>query len=927
MRTVQSIILFLILCVYSQAQQTEQMFLSGKDIDENVLWDFYCTEGRKANQWSKIRVPSCWELEGFGTYNYGHDNNKGKEKGLYKTEFSLPDTWKNKRLYIVFEGAMTDTKVVVNKKNAGEVHQGGFYQFEREITDLVRFGKSNLLEVEVSKVSANKSINAAERDADFWLFGGIFRPVYIKAVPKSFIDHVSIDARQNGTVCADVSVEGISGRLNILLDVFTLDTNRKVGTFSSEIKGNGAGKVSISGNVPAVLPWSAENPVLYKAVVSISNQKKLLHTVEEKIGFRTIEVKSKDGVYINGKKIMFKGVNRHCFWPETGRTVPDWVNLKDARLIKDMNMNAVRMSHYPPDKRFLEICDSLGLYVIDELCAWQYPPYDTQVGTVLVQEMLRRDTNHPSVIFWSNGNEGGFNYELDCVFTQLDNQKRPVLHPWGLSSDINTVHYINYNSGIKNMFNGRDIFMPTELLHGLYDGGHGTGLDDFWNAMLINPLSAGLFLWDFADQGVIRTDKGNVLDTDKDHGADGIVGPYREKEGSYYTVKEIWSPIYMEKRYITPSWDGVLNIENRYDFTNADQCRFSYKMVRFNSLFPVSRDTIEGCVKAPDLAPGEKGRLKLELPDNWLDYDMLYVTATDKYSQELFTWSFELQSPDALSTRMLKEDMLKKDKIEVDSYGTDYRIKSSGVVFRIDKNTGLLGGVQIDEQVYPLTDGPMLITDNKMKCREVVLRKNEDKVTVQVKYDFVNDKRAYEFLWTVYPSGLLQLDYSYRPNEFMQMAGITFNFPEKGIEGASILAKGPYRVYNNRIKGGRLDVWDKTYNNTITGESWNYPEFKGYYALFYGMKLNCKTPFEIYCATEDVTLHLFTPENQQHYALSKNYTTAAYPKGNISFMDAIPSVGTKMGKAEYYGPQSQKHSFKSYSGLGNLKGKVYFKFK
>ena len=167
MRTVQSIILFLTLCVYSQAQQTEQMFLSGKDIDENVLWDFYCTEGRKANQWSKIRVPSCWELEGFGTYNYGHDNNKGKEKGLYKTEFSLPDTWKNKRLYIVFEGAMTDTKVVVNKKNAGEVHQGGFYQFEREITDLVRFGKSNLLEVEVSKVSANKSINAAERDADF----------------------------------------------------------------------------------------------------------------------------------------------------------------------------------------------------------------------------------------------------------------------------------------------------------------------------------------------------------------------------------------------------------------------------------------------------------------------------------------------------------------------------------------------------------------------------------------------------------------------------------------------------------------------------------------------------------------------------------------------------------------------------------------
>ena len=109
--------------------------------------------------------------------------------------------------------------------------------------------------------------------------------------------------------------------------------------------------------------------------------------------------------------------------------------------------------------------------------------------------------------------------------------------------------------------------MPTEILHGLYDGGHGAGLDDYWNLMLSNPLSAGMFLWDFTDQAVVREDKNGFYDTDKDHGADGIVGPYREKEGSFFTIKEIWSPIHLPEHYLTPGWDGRFEIENRYAFT------------------------------------------------------------------------------------------------------------------------------------------------------------------------------------------------------------------------------------------------------------------------------------------------------------------------------------------------------------------------
>ena len=145
-------VLFVLISSLTYAQQTETLMLSGQKVDDNVQWDFFCTSGRKRGKWSKIRVPSNWELEGFGTYNYGHDTNKASEQGRYKTHFKLPNSWKGKRVFIVFDGSMTDTRVMVNGKQAGDVHQGAFYRFKREITDFVIHNRQNLLEVEVSKI-------------------------------------------------------------------------------------------------------------------------------------------------------------------------------------------------------------------------------------------------------------------------------------------------------------------------------------------------------------------------------------------------------------------------------------------------------------------------------------------------------------------------------------------------------------------------------------------------------------------------------------------------------------------------------------------------------------------------------------------------------------------------------------------------------
>ena len=225
-------------------------------------------------------------------------------------------------------------------------------------------------------------------------------------------------------------------------------------------------------------------------------------------------------------------------------------------------MNAVR-SHYPPDTHFLDACDSLGLFVIDELAGWQNA-YDENVGKRLQREMIVRDVNHPSIVLWSNGNEGGWNSTLDKHFSDYDPQQRHVIHPWADFNGLDTHHYPAYLTGVARFTNGYNVFMPTEFMHGQYDQGHGAGLEDFWVNYTSHPLFAGGFMWAFSDEAVRRTDQGGRLDSDRFNAPDGIVGPYREREGSVYTVREVWAPIQFRQLYITPSFRGEFAITNTY---------------------------------------------------------------------------------------------------------------------------------------------------------------------------------------------------------------------------------------------------------------------------------------------------------------------------------------------------------------------------
>ena len=381
-KNMMALVLFVLFHVPLSGQNTTIQYLSGTDKDNTVQWDFFCTKGMNSGKWSKIAVPFNWEQQSFGGYSYGHDKIKTAEQGLYRYSFKAVSQWKNKKVFIVFEGSMTDTEVKINGRSAGAIHQGGFYRFKYDITALLKWGAHNLLEVKVNKQSANESINRAERNGDFWVLGGIYRPVYLEIVPTVFIDRVAVDAKANGAFSVDVFSMNLKAVNTIEAQVQKLN-GENVGT-SFSVKANTENeKLILKSQFSNPDLWNPEFPNLYQVKISIKNNGTIGHTITQRFGFRTAELRLHDGFYVNGKKVIFKGVCRHSSWPLTGRTLSKEISLLDINLMKEMNMNTVRMSHYPPDQHFLDACDSLGLFVLDELTGWQ-AAYDTLAGRRLV---------------------------------------------------------------------------------------------------------------------------------------------------------------------------------------------------------------------------------------------------------------------------------------------------------------------------------------------------------------------------------------------------------------------------------------------------------------------------------------------------------------------------------------------------------------
>lgn len=928
--SLKKILLPLLLISFSAisfAQQKEIQYLSGTDNIHTATWDFFCTGGRKSGYWTKIQVPSCWEQQGFGSYNYGRDyKTYGKnfhfasEQGFYKYYFRIPATWKGKRIFIVFEGSMTDTEVSINKKSAGEKHQGAFYEFKYDITDKINFPGENELDIKVSKMSVDESVNNAERLADYWIFGGIFRPVYLEAIPQQYIDHVAIDAKADGSFSMNVFPTNISTAKTIKADIID-KTGKVISTVSVPVLKNDS-IVLLRTNVKSILPWTAETPELYKVKVYLENAVSTIFQLTEKFGFRTIEIRHGDGIYLNGVKIKMKGVNRHVFWPETGRCVNASIDLGDIKLIKGMNMNAVRCSHYPPNKSFLDYCDSLGLYVLDELAGWQ-KFYSTKAGRPLIKEMVIRDANHPSIIFWDNGNEGGTNKELDTDFGKWDLSNRPVIHPHHRpGNDFNGIdcnHYEDYYS-TKKILEDSLIYMPTEFLHSQDDGGAGSALNEFWELHWHSKRGAGGFIWALLDEGIVRTDENNIIDVNGVNAPDGIVGPHREKEGSYFAIKEIYSPVKNFMKELPENFDGSIPVENRYHFTNLDQCRFEWQLVNYHrpgDQFTGYDIMKKGIAVSPDIPPnGAAGNIRIPLPADWKNYEALVFSAYDKQGELLYTWIWKIKTNDALLSQIMIIDTAKSSFSETDS---TVILKGGDVTVTFNKKDGTITGVnnKMSDNLF-FRKGPLLVAGTASVTGMKHYKEQNEEV---IEFTYAGDMKYAK--WKMNGSGWLSLEYEYALNGTYPFAGITFSYPENFVLGAKWLGKGPYRVWKNRLQGVTDNVWANAYNNTQTGASpWIYPEFKGYYSDIVWMEMNT-VQGKFYIASKDTGLYVRLFD---FYGLSGVNPFPELPPGNLSFLDAIPPIGTKLAlnistNTSALGPQSEPNKIN-----GRKKRTLYFYF-
>jgi len=877
-------------------RETLRQYLSGRDKDNTVSWEFYCTAGQKSGYWTTIPVPSQWEMHGFGTLNYSRDDTaRPVEQGLYRRTFTVPAEWTGLRVYLVFDGVMTDTQAAVNGRSAGPRHQGGFYRFQYEITSLLQFGARNLLEVTVDKLSANTSVNRAERQGDYWVFGGIYRPVYLEAVPAQFIERTAIDARADGTCHVQAFVNG-EGAASVEAQIVELN-GKPLG--SPVVAPVVDGKAVLRSTVLAPRLWTAETPNLYYLQTRLKKDGQIVHRRQERFGFRTFEVRPGDGLYLNGRRIVLKGVNRHSFWPDSGRCLSEAVHRGDIELIRDMNMNAVRMSHYPPDERFLELCDELGLYVLDELAGWQ-KSYDTDVGRKLVEETVTRDVNHPAILFWDNGNEGGWNTALDGEFARWDPQGRPVLHPWAIFSNVNTDHYETYES-TKAIFAGNTVYMPTEFLHGLYDGGIGAGFEDYWDVMLKSRVLGGGFFWALVDEGVKRPDTGS-LDLAGNRAPDGIVGPYREKEASFYTIKELWSPIAVGERELPPGFSGTLTVENRYSFTDAGRCTFTWQLRAFpqpevpGNGFTVLR---EGRAPAQAIAPGDKGILRLGLPADWSRADALALRVTDPNGRELWTWVWPLPGAERYRA-LVNKPAAPGTSPSAKQTPETLEVRAGDLTVQFSKLTGRLVSVQRGGNQFRLTNGPRPAA-GEARLASLEHKSAGDSCVITARYD--GDLRS--VVWRVHANGQVDCECvcpAEAPHDFL---GVSFDYPETLLKSKRWLGDGPYRVWKNRRSGVTFNVWENAYNDTVTGYSgWVYPEFRGYFAGVRWMQWD--TPGGSITAVPGggcAFVQVLRPGSPVKELAGK--TMAPFPAGDISFLRDIAPIGNKFHTAAETGPQGQ----------------------
>ncbi|MFI1398058.1 glycoside hydrolase family 2 TIM barrel-domain containing protein [Streptomyces sp. NPDC020681] len=569
--------------------------------------------------WDTLPVPSCWQQHSIGspaytnvTYPFPVDPPRVPDEnptGEYRREFTLPDAWPDGRGVLRFEGVDSCFAVWLNGTPLGD-GKGSRLPTEFDVTDVLRPGR-NVLAVRVHQWSAGSYLE----DQDMWWLSGIFRSVRLLARPAAGLDDLFVHADYDHTTgegILSVETSGAAARLHV----------PELGITDADP----AGPHRISGAVP----WTAEQPRLYEAELVTPGER-----VRLRIGFRRVAVE--DGLLkVNGRRILLRGVNRHEWDPETGRTLSYETMLRDVLLMKQHNINAVRTSHYPPSSEFLELCDEFGLWVVDEcdlethgfeLTGWRgNPSADPAWQDACLDRMSRvveRDKNHPSVIMWSLGNESGTGENLAAMsaWARTRDPGRPIHYEGDWDSGYVDVYSRMYADHAETELIGRREepvtedpsldahrralpFILCEYAHAMGNGPG--GLSEYQRLFETYPRLQGGFVWEWIDHGIARrtADGRRFFAYGGDFGepvhdgnfvADGLVFPDRTPSPGLAEYKKVVEPV----RITVDAAARTITVRNGHDFRDTAHLAFRWRV----------EDTAGGDLDVPVLPPGESAVL------------------------------------------------------------------------------------------------------------------------------------------------------------------------------------------------------------------------------------------------------------------------------------------------------------------------------
>lgn len=839
----------------------EWQFFYAKDVRQadSLVATGFQMQDYDAGSFKPIRVPSNWAVLGYEEPVYrGFKDDKASE-GFYLLRFATPKGYDGKRVLLHFGGVWNSAEVWLNGTWLGR-HDSGYTSFTYCVTDKLKSKGENVLAVRVRQVYPGYKTDTY----DDWTLGGIYRDVTLEAMPKKrWIDHVDVQTSfTNGYEDGELVVKAIVADMNKTIRpgnyptpsrpyqlrfLLTDMAGKQVSNHIVDVKARASSSRETieKVKVPDVSQWNAEKPYLYTLRIELLENGKVVHTYNQKVGFR--EISTKGGVFcINGKPVKLRGVNMHDEWPEVGRATTREHWLADLKLMKEANINYVRACHYQHPKGFIELCDSMGMYVGAEVSLGgagnkMCDPAYSQAVMLRAMETVERDLNNPSVIYWSVGNEDAFtsmHLRAIRVIKGLD-KTRPVLMPWNADEilpeeiDILAPHYWTAHEYDSLASKSKRPIITTEYTHAYGDFRFG-GLDDRWRALTKHSAGAGGAVWMWANQGIktpVKKDTrvyGSIAKDDpylrvSSAGWDGITDSYRKPTRDFWETRAVYCPVYPEIEtfdYEKGNKHIIIPIRNDYDFTNLSEIMIEWSLCASGRILDQSEERL--CAAPHTTA-------KLDVPTIHM------ITHPGESVYILLV--FKNKNGNEIGRRSVLVDMpalrIPKSSVETSESDDNFEVRNGCVTYLFSKKTGSLasvtkGGKRLICGVRPtvwhkLNDGDWIIKnrsfahgqspeDYRQEVKAISMGKDGNNVVVNANVEYVindsnNISATYKY---VFDGSKMRLDYALTPDiqcSMLPMVGLSVKMPSADAI-KHWFGLGPYDAWPNKRTAPVLGLWD-----------------------------------------------------------------------------------------------------------------------